>query len=195
MVARKLRNLYVVIGIPIVHVRVVGYLNFVNRIGLDIPMTEDLRDSWSAPNNQQECRQLLSMLFDFLHYSADTRLAILSGDAHVATIGEIQSALPQHHRPDGTPGLIYQVVSSGIGSLPPRGIAGLILRMAVEQQLTQVCPEFYGTLLKFAGRKSCILAKRNFATIQSENNALAVRFFAEEGDEIIQTEHTWTNEH
>lgn len=190
-IVRELRHLYVITAIPIVHVAVVGFINFVHLIGWRGGIVEDLRDSWTAPNNQRECKELLTMLFEFLTNSPQCQVTVLSGDAHVGTIGEIESNRPEHRVSDGRPAIVHQVVSSGIGSPPPQGLAGLILRMAAAEKLNLTGPDYQGSLLQFVDRDSCILAQRNFATITEETNGIFVRFFVEDGEAVEQIQHHW----
>lgn len=187
-IVRKLRRLYVITAIPIVHVAVVGFINFVHLFGWRGGLVEDLRDSWTAPNNRRECNELLTMLFEFATDSPGCEVTLLSGDAHVGTIAEIESTRQEHFKADGRPGILRQVVSSGIGSPPPQGLAGLILRMAAADKLNLAGPDYLGSLLPFPGRDSCILAQRNFATITEETNGILVRFFVEDGERIEQIE-------
>jgi hypothetical protein len=191
MISRRLRHLYVISAIPIVHVKVVGFINFANLIGWTGGIVEDLRDSWTAPNNQAECNQILNLLFNFAKDSPECGICFLSGDAHVGTIAEIESSKREHQTAHGSKPVIPQVVSSGIGSPPPEGLAGLILRMAVADKLNLAGPDFRGSLLRFDSLDSFILARRNFAIVREVENGISVTFFAEEGDEVKQIEQRW----
>src|SRR6185503_13597741 len=103
---------------------------------------EDLRDSWTAQNNQEEARRILSAFFGFKAASPSTELILLGGDVHVATLGSLESRLPEHVLPDGSAPRIHQIVSSGIGSPPPVGIVRMMLQWAAEEKVTLLVGAF-----------------------------------------------------
>lgn len=197
---RNLKHLFVVAGVPIMHAPVAAALGVFGILpGTEEP-EDDLRDSWASPNNLGETRRLLLSLFNFAKDSG-TQVSILSGDVHVATIGAIESSLPRHRSADGTPARIHQVVSSGIGYMPPSGIAAWIIKKgiaAVNGCIKLSGNDIVGQLLPFQGSSDrYLLAQRNFAVIKVSNQAgtaidphqnLWIEYYSEDRDQVVMRE-------
>jgi hypothetical protein len=167
--ARKLKHLFVVLGVPMIHAPVAAALGVFEVIPGTEEAEDDLRDSWVAPNNLGEARRVLLSLFNFAKASG-TQVSILSGDVHVATIGAIESSLPAHRGPTGAPARIHQVVSSGIGYMPPSGTAAWLMKKgiaAVEGRIQLTGNDIAGQLLSFQGSGDrYFMGRRNFAVIK-----------------------------
>jgi PhoD-like phosphatase len=199
LAAKKLKYLHVVAGVPMVHAPVAAALGLFQIVPGTEEAEDDLRDSWASPNNLGEARQLLLMLFNFAKASG-TQVSILSGDVHVATVAAIESSLPAHRGAHG-PARIHQIVSSGIGYMPPTGMAANLIKKGIA--LVDGCiklagKDIVGQLLPFQGSGDrYLLARRNFAIVKmsdSSGNAwdahrnLWVDYHCEEGDAVVVRE-------
>ena len=180
------RFLLIVTAIPFVHVPVLSYLKLFEKIQWKGALLEDLRDSWTAQNNQEEARRILSAFFRFKTASPATEVILLGGDVHVATLGSLESRLPEHSLPDGTASRIHQIVSSGIGSPPPFGIVRMLLEWAAEEKVTLLDEAFSGELRRLSSpNQHYLLSKRNFAVLQLGSEP-TVEFFADYKGKVIR---------
>jgi hypothetical protein len=159
-------------------VPVISYLKFLEITDFNIQLKEDLRDSWTAPNNQHEAQRILDAIFLFSEKSPQTKIALLCGDVHVATVGQIQSVSSQRR--------IDQIVSSGIGSPPPYGIVRMLLKWAAPERVEFLDARYKGSLRKLLSpEQDHLLAKRNFVILQV-GDELKVEFFADYKSQIIR---------
>ncbi|MCI0416358.1 alkaline phosphatase family protein [bacterium] len=171
--------LVVITAVPFLHVPVMSYLKLLERVEWKVALREDLRDSWTASNNQTEGLKLLSAIFRFISESPGTRVLFLCGDVHVATVGELESTLPEFRFPDGTPMKINQVVSSGIGSPAPFGIVRLALEWAAKEKVSLLNGAFLGQLRRLSSPdKRFLLSRRNFAILEF-GEEIQIEFFAD----------------
>lgn len=169
--AKNLLHLFVVVGVPPMHLRSNGLLTVMERTTWTEGLTDDLRDAWIAPHNAEDCRRLLMSLFEFASRSPNTMVTILAGDVHVASLARIESKLENHRLPNGQLSRIYQVVSSGIGYSPPVGVSAWMLRQGVGD-VELVGRDVSGSLLPLAeGEFGKLLNRRNFAALKMGNRA------------------------
>lgn len=185
----RLKYLYVVMGIPMVHAPIVGLLRLIEATPWTEEITDDMRDAWISPRNQDECRRLLLHLFRFCKDSPETMVAILAGDVHVGTLARIESKMELHRQPNKSISRIYQIVSSGIGYPAPTGIGGAIIRLAIGRQIDLVGNDITGSLLRLpTSEGGYVLDRRNYAILKTAdrdcvawdpNGNLRVEFIAE----------------
>lgn len=161
---RKLRHLFVVVGVPPMHVELAAALSILEATPWTEEPTDDLRDAWISKNNRREAERLLYRLFQFRRESPDTMVTLLSGDVHVGTLAQIESTVPRHQSPTGHPGRIFQVVSSGIGHAPPEGTLAWMLRQ-VGRMDVELASDIHGKLLRLSGIERNMLCERNFAVL------------------------------
>ena len=179
---RKAHNLFVVTAIPFLHVPFLSYLKLLEITGSPGGLVEDLRDSWTAANNIQEGRRLLDALFRFQIQSPATRIVLLCGDVHVATVGKIQSMASNAS--------IHQIVSSGIGSPPPYGIVRMLLRWASSETVSLFDGLYTGRLKRLSSPENgFLLAKRNFAILDLAKSD-RVQFFADYDGKVVSFEQS-----
>jgi hypothetical protein len=150
----------------------------------------DVRDAWMAPNNTEELRKLLNRLFEFRKRSPGTEVTSLSGDVHVGTTARLRSRMPFHKRAESDHPELTQVVSSGIGALPPDGFLRRVVELGTSAEPVDLYQDlFTGRLLELPGNPDGrLLFRRNFAVLDpgakggegwEPNGNLRVRFFAE----------------
>jgi hypothetical protein len=173
LTARCPQHLFVLTATPVLYAHLVAFLKLIQVVGWESPLTENVQDAWLAPHNQAECRRLLRMLFAFCRLSPATEVSILSGDVHVSALGLIRSTQPGEAQLQ-----IRQIVSSGIGSLPPSRLASLLLHLAAATPVALPESPFLGALQRFPQSQKYFLARRNFALIEA-GRPLTVRFVAE----------------
>ncbi len=184
--------LVIVTAVPFLHVPVMSYLKLLERVDWKGALREDLRDSWTAGNNQDEGFRFLSAVFRFMSESPGTRVLFLCGDVHVATVGSLESTLPEFRFPDGSPMKIHQVVSSGIGSPAPYGIVRMLLEWAAKEKVSLLNGAFMGALHKLSSPdKSFLLSRRNFAILEF-GTEIEVEFFADYKGSIVRFKETVT---
>ena len=192
MVKQNPALLVIVTAVPFLHVPVMSYLKLLERMEWKGALREDLRDSWTACNNQTEGFNFLSAIFRFHQESPGTRILFLCGDVHVATVGHLESTLPEFRFPDGSSMKINQVVSSGIGSPAPYGIVRLLLEWAAKEKVSLLNGAFLGKLRKLSSPdKRFLLSRRNFAILEF-GPEIEVEFFADYKGSVVRFKETIT---
>lgn len=194
---KHLKRVFVVVGVPVVHAEVAAALSLIELSGLLHEAADDLRDSWVARNNREECRRLLMRLFTFKEARPEVEVTLLGGDAHVSTLARIHSSL--HQAPGQKAPEVYQVTSSGIGHPVPGGLELLAIRNGTKAPSIELVGGglIRGSLLPISGsRDSRLLLARNFAVLRlgpeegtawGEDNNLEVVFHAEGYDKPLTT--------
>ncbi len=164
---KALRWLYVIVGVPLVHVEVAAALAVSEAMGDPAGIKDDLRDNWVSPNSREECRRLLTSLFDFMVQRPDMEVTVLGGDVHVGTVGRIWSSI--HVLPNGRTPEFYQVTSSGIAHPAPDGLKAIAIRNAAKPVRHSLAggQQIQGALMPIPGNPGTrILWKRNFALLK-----------------------------
>ncbi|KAI1205378.1 uncharacterized protein F4807DRAFT_453987 [Annulohypoxylon truncatum] len=147
LVKGETQHLLVLLGVPIAYPRLVwleniltsrlmdpikalgkaGMLgNFLNRFDGGVEVLDDLDDHWTAKNHKDERRFVIEDLQD-LAVDASVRVTILSGDVHLAAVGQFYSNpklnLPKHKDFRYMP----NIISSAIANTPPPDLMADIL--------------------------------------------------------------------
>jgi phosphodiesterase/alkaline phosphatase D-like protein len=194
LVARKMKHLFVVVGVPVMHAPVAAALALFGASPHKVDAEDDLRDAWVAANNRAELEKLLTMLFDFGKASG-TQVSILSGDVHVSTIGAVLSSRPEHRHASGQPARIHQVVSSAIGCMPPSGTNLALIKAGIGtvSGRLELGRDLLGQLFPFDGSPNFyFLDRRNFAVIKvadgpgaAVDGRLWIDYFCEEPTGVV----------
>lgn len=159
---RRPRQVFLVSSIPLVHVgAAVELLTPTHHV-----MHDDVLDHWGSRPNRNDQARLLGNLFQ-LRKRSGANVVILSGDVHVATVGEIRSEDPRFLLPGEREARLHQCVSSAIASAAPAGIAASVLAWLVRRE--------HPVRGGFCGEVSEIICERNFAIVSAEARG-AVRF-------------------
>ncbi|KAI1378685.1 hypothetical protein F4677DRAFT_375059 [Hypoxylon crocopeplum] len=143
----KTEHLLVLLGVPIAYPRLVwleniltsrlmdpikalgkaGLLgNFLNRFDGGVEVLDDLDDHWTAKNHKDERRFVIEDLQD-LAADKSVRITILSGDVHLAAVGQFYSNPKQNIPKHEDFRYIPNVISSAIANTPPPDIMADIL--------------------------------------------------------------------
>ncbi|KAI1650033.1 uncharacterized protein F4817DRAFT_313340 [Daldinia loculata] len=147
IVRGKTQHLLVLLGVPIAYPRLVwleniltsrlmdpikalgkaGMLgNFLNRFDGGVEVLDDLDDHWTAKNHKDERRVVIEDLQD-LAADKSIRVTILSGDVHLAAIGQFYSNPKQELAKHNDFRYMPNIVSSAIANTPPPDIMADIL--------------------------------------------------------------------
>lgn len=113
-----LKHLLVMTSIPVCYADFEALGSFLGRVPGTQELEDDLRDHWNGRGHQGERLRLIHRLLDFAERRA-TRVTIVSGDVHVAALGQIESSRFGPARSSQT---IYQLIASGIVHPPAPGI-------------------------------------------------------------------------
>lgn len=166
--APRLKHVYVVSSIPPVHAQVAALLSLFEVTPWTEELTDDLRDTWVARNNRPEFADLVLPLFSALAANRGLRITVLGGDVHVATAGWIESRLSAHAL-DGRPARMHQIVSSGIGTLPPSAFETAAMKAIMPGEIELVRDHVVGKLTNIEGLGDRVLARRNFVVLSLED--------------------------
>ncbi|KPM45865.1 Uncharacterized protein AK830_g605 [Neonectria ditissima] len=143
----QVEHLLVLLGVPIAYPRLVWLENILtsrlmnpvkalgragvfgkalNNIDGGVEVLDDLNDHWTAKNHKQERSVVIEDLQD-LAIDKSVRITILSGDVHLAAVGQFYSnpklGLPKHKDPRYMP----NVISSAIANTPPPDLMADVL--------------------------------------------------------------------
>ncbi|KAH7001367.1 hypothetical protein EDB80DRAFT_879461 [Ilyonectria destructans] len=143
----QVEHLLVLLGVPIAYPRLVWLENILtsrlmnpvkalgrtgvfgkalNNIDGGVEVLDDLNDHWTAKNHKQERSVVVEDLQD-LAIDKSVRVTILSGDVHLAAVGQFYSnpklGLAKHRDPRYMP----NVVSSAIANTPPPDLMADVL--------------------------------------------------------------------
>lgn len=161
--APPVKHLYVVSSDPLVRARAAGSVRLLDLVPGDVPIQDDLRDGWMAPNNAHECRRLMTRLLLYQDRHPETQVTVLSGDVNAGAVGELRAYVPSMSSRSSP---IYQVTASGIGSPPPTGIALWLVKPPDSGRWIDLgSPDFRGRLIRKGGVDDVILARRNFVVL------------------------------
>jgi phosphodiesterase/alkaline phosphatase D-like protein len=167
--AARLRHLFVVSSIPIVHAKVTAALKLIELLPGNQGLEDDLREAWTASRNRAECQSLCKRLFGTLAKNRGLQITILSGDVHVGALAEVESLLAAHQQAGVR--RMFQVTSSGVGHPPVGGIAMWAVRKLLTSAWVELgCADFRGRLLTLNGVEDQIIEARNFAVIRLEGD-------------------------
>ncbi|KAI1827120.1 hypothetical protein F4861DRAFT_433002 [Xylaria intraflava] len=147
IVKGRTQHLLVLLGVPIAYPRLVwleniltsrlmdpvkalgkyGLLgNFVNNFDGDVEVLDDLDDHWTAKNHKEERKRIIEDLQD-LAVDKCLRVTILSGDVHLAAVGQFYShpklRIPKHKDFRYMP----NIISSAIANAPPPDLMADVL--------------------------------------------------------------------
>ncbi|CCE65568.1 hypothetical protein TPHA_0L02170 [Tetrapisispora phaffii CBS 4417] len=137
---KKISHLLIMLGIPIAYPRLVwlewlfsstlfkplkwlskkGYFmpGLVNEFNGDVELLDDMNDHWCAKHHKAERNMLVSRLQDF-GAKHGTRITILSGDVHLASIGRFRRSDSVDKNSKEDPRMIANIISSAITNTPP----------------------------------------------------------------------------
>lgn len=161
--AGGLRHLLVMSSIPVMHPSFGQLEKMLGALPAIEELEDDLRDHWTSPQHQAERLRLVHRLLDAS--AQGLRVTVLSGDVHVAALGEIESALrgdlPLEARS------LTQLTSSGVAHPPPAGVARYFLEEACKQT-ENLEPGIIGRMVEFPTARRRVIGCRNFMTLQAD---------------------------
>lgn len=100
--------------------------NFLNRFDGGVEVLDDLDDHWTAKNHKDERRFVIEDLQD-LAADKSVRITILSGDVHLAAVGQFYSNAKQNLAKHKDFRYIPNIISSAIANTPPPDLMADIL--------------------------------------------------------------------
>ena len=170
------RHLLVMSGIPIVNAN----LNLLEA-ALDLRpgqqrMEDDLKDQWLSRSHQQERLRLIHRLLHFSQASG-CRVTIISGDAHTASWGYIQS----RRHPEAQ--VINQLTSSAMVNLPPPAMVVYMMEKLLAGKTEEVDRDITARLSKFPGTSRRIIGARNWLSLTIDENVCIRAEWYVEGEE------------
>jgi len=151
---------------------------FLNKFDGGVEILDDLDDHWTAKNHKLERRYLLEDLQD-LAAAKSVRITILSGDVHLAAIGQFYSHPKLGIRKDRDHRYMPNVISSAIVNTPPPDMMADVLnrRNRVhhldEKTEEDMIPLFTEDVDGKKRNNKCLLPRRNWCSIREYNPELS----------------------
>ena len=141
---------------------------------------DDLKDQWLSRAHQQERLRLIHRL---LRFSKDSscRVTIVSGDAHTASLGYIQSERDQTTCAEAN--VINQLTSSAMVNLPPSALVIYMMEKILSGKVEEVDRGITARLLKFPGTSRRILGARNWLSLTVDEQPCIWAEWYVEGEE------------
>lgn len=219
----KLDHLLIMLGVPIAYPRLVllewifssrllspikalssrGIVasGLVNDFNGDIELLDDLNDHWCARYHKKERNKLMAKLQDFGAKYA-TRITILSGDVHLASIGRFKAKEHRHHLfsssrtksenekienyPEKDVRLMFNVISSAVVNTPPPNPMAALLQSKAKihhfdcETDEDAVPIFHYNVDEQKRNDSCFLNKRNWSDIIPVENVFKNEFLSKQ---------------
>lgn len=177
LAAGDLRHLLVMSSIPVMHPSFEQLEKMLGALPAIEELEDDLRDHWTSPPHRAERLRLVHRLLDAS--AQGLRVTVLSGDVHVAALGEIEI-----NRNDLAPEArgLTQLTSSGVTHPPPAGMARYFLEQACLKTET-LEPGITGRMVEFPTLRRRLIGCRNLMTLQTDppggDDRLWVNWWAE----------------
>lgn len=130
-----------------------------------IELQDDMIDHWRSKRHVEERRKFIKFLQE-LAISKNMRITFLSGDVHLAGLGELKDPSIDQKKYD--PRYMAQVISSPMGNIP--GGKPMAIYLSYFNNKTEVFDEkTHGELVKIhrdeGGAEQTLFSKRNWATL------------------------------
>ncbi|MDP3702663.1 MAG: alkaline phosphatase D family protein [Hylemonella sp.] len=171
--AGGLKHLFVMSSVPVVH----PGLELIEKVLGVLPgqqdMEDDLRDHWSSPAHKPERLRLIHRLLQVA--GRGVRVTILSGDVHVAALGVIESTRDEGR--GGNARVINQLTSSAIVHPTSSALEVFVLEHVARHE-EQVDRGITSRMLDFPTTGRCVMARRNFLTLQPDAPGGEDRYWA-----------------
>jgi len=177
---RGCKHLLVMSSIPIVNAN----LNLLETT-FDIQpgqqrIEDDLKDQWLSRAHQQERLRLIHRLLRFSKESG-CRVTIISGDAHTASLGYIQSEREPATCAEAN--VINQLTSSAMVNLPPSALVIYMMEKILSGKVEEVDRGITARLSKFPGTSRRILGARNWLSLTLDEQPCIWAEWYVEGEE------------
>ncbi|GEO04061.1 metallophosphatase [Adhaeribacter aerolatus] len=156
------KHLLVLSGIPVVNADLTLLETALNIRPGQQRMEDDLKDQWLSRAHQQERLRLIRGLLKFSQESG-CRVTLVSGDAHVAFTGFIQSE-PEANT-GAEPLVINQLTSSAMVNLPPPTLVVYMMEKLLAGKVEVLDQGITARLLKFPGTNRRIIGARNWLSL------------------------------
>lgn len=157
----KVKHLLLMSSIPVVY----PSFSLLEEMFAIIPgqqeLEDDLRDHWNSVPHAQERVRLIHNLINLSYRGI--RPTILSGDVHVAALGQIEST-----RDPARVVTINQLISSAVVHPPPPAIAAFGLGLLFDK-LMPVDSRIEAKMMAFPGTRSRMIARRNYMVLEPDN--------------------------
>jgi hypothetical protein len=141
---------------------------------------DDLKDQWLSRMHQQERLRLIHRLLQFSQ-DARCRVTILSGDAHAASWGYIQSERNQTTWAEAN--VINQLTSSAMVNLPPPALVTYLMEKMLGGRIEELDRGITARLAKFPGTSRIILGARNWLSLTLDEQRCIWAEWYVEGEE------------
>ncbi|PSR53536.1 phosphodiesterase [Adhaeribacter arboris] len=176
----KCKHLLVMSGIPIVNADLT-----LLEAALDLEpgqqrMEDDLKDQWLSLAHQEERLRFIHSLFRFSQ-AAGCRVTIVSGDAHVAFMGYLESDSGTATTSEAN--VIHQLTSSAMVNLPPPTLVLYMMEKLLAGRIEQVNPNITARLLDFPGTSRHLLGTRNWLSLTVDEQSSILAEWYVEGEE------------
>jgi hypothetical protein len=174
------KHLLVMSGIPLVNANLSLLETALELRPGQQRMEDDLRDQWLSRAHQQERLQLIHRLLRFAETSC-CRVTIVSGDAHTASLGYLQS--DRNPAASAEARVINQITSSAMVNLPPPALVVFMMEKLLAGKTEEVDRGITARLVKFPGSTRCIIGARNWLSLRLNQQASIWAEWYVEGEE------------
>jgi hypothetical protein len=172
-----LKHLFLLAGIPIVNADLTLLESALNLRPGQQRMEDDLKDQWLSRSHQQERLRLVHRLLTFSQETG-CRVTIISGDAHVAFTGYIQSDTQTPTRAGANS--INQLTSSAMVNLPPPALVVYMMEKLLAGKTEKLDANITARLEIFPGTDRRILGARNWLSLTlNEESDLRAEWYVE----------------
>ncbi|MFV3127323.1 alkaline phosphatase D family protein [Niveispirillum sp. KHB5.9] len=142
-------------------------------------LEDDLRDHWNSVSHAQERIRLIHQLIALS--VRNIRPTILSGDVHVAALGQIEST-----RDPTRVVTINQLISSAVIHPPPPALAAFALGFLFDKAM-ELDTRITVRMAPFPGTRSRMIARRNYMVLEPDNQNRIWANWIVEGEDSLYT--------
>lgn len=137
-------------------------------------LEDDLRDHWNSRPHKAERLRLIHRLLE-LSKSRNVRPTIISGDVHVGAIGLIES----QRDISASSGFlaINQLISSGIVHPGPPAVILFALAHLFDNE-DEIDRGIMARMIEFPGTKEKFIGRRNFLSLEPDDQKIGARYWA-----------------
>ncbi|QMU29652.1 alkaline phosphatase family protein [Adhaeribacter radiodurans] len=171
------KHLLVMSGISIVNADLTLLEAAINLEPGQQRMEDDLKDQWLSLAHHEERLRLIQSLFQFSR-EAGCRVTIVSGDAHVAFTGYLESKSNSTTNEEAN--IINQLTSSAMVNLPPPTLVLYMMEKLLAGKTEKVNATITARLSYFPGTNRRLLGSRNWLSLTiDEQSSISAEWYVE----------------
>lgn len=175
----KIRHLWVMSSIPVVYPSFSLLEELMTFYPGQQELEDDLRDHWNNVAHAQERVRLVHQLIAVSQNGI--RPTILSGDVHVAALGQVEST-----RDPAKVIVINQLIASAVVHPPPPAMVVFGLGLLFQKSM-EIDTRIEAKMTPFPGTRNRLIARRNYLVLEPDEQGRVWANWIAEGEQSVYT--------